>query len=277
MKWEPGHRSADVEDRRGSPARGGAGLKLGVGGTIVLAVLSVIFGKDLLQGLGSGGPSSAASPEDEVAFEFVSFVLDDNQATWAKLFPEQFDTSYRKATMVVFSDSVDSACGTADSAVGPFYCPGDDKVYIDLTFYRALKDKLGAPGDFAQAYVIAHEIGHHIQNLVGTEASVRKKQRGVSKEQKNDLSIRMELQADCYAGIWAKSTNERKLLDVGDIEEAMGAASAVGDDRLQKAATGRVAPETWTHGSSAMRMRWFKRGFESGQVKQCDTFAAPDL
>ena len=276
MKWEPGHRSADVEDRRGR-SRGGAGLKLGVGGTIVLALLSVVFGKDLFRGLGSGGPTRAPHPEDEVAFQFVSYVLDDNQATWAKLFPEQFDTNYRKAKMVVFSDSVDSACGTADSAVGPFYCPGDDKVYIDLTFYRALKDKLGAPGDFAQAYVIAHEIGHHIQNVLGTEASVRKKQRGASKEEKNNLSVRMELQADCYAGIWSKSTKDRKLLDPGDIEEAMNAASAIGDDRLQKAATGRVSPETWTHGSSAMRMRWFKRGFDSGQAKQCDTFSASAL
>ncbi len=277
MKWEPGHRSADVEDRRGTPGRGGAGLKLGVGGTIVLALLSVVFGKDLAQGLGMGGPPQPARPEDEVAFQFVSYVLDDNQATWAKLFPEQFDTQYRKATMVVFSDSVDSACGSADSAVGPFYCPGDDKVYIDLTFYRALKDKLGAPGDFAQAYVIAHEIGHHIQNVLGTEASVRKKQRGASKEEKNNLSVRMELQADCYAGIWSKTTNDRKLLDAGDIEEAMNAASAIGDDRLQKAATGRVSPESWTHGSSAMRLRWFKRGFDSGQVKQCDTFRATEL
>ena len=255
------------------------GIKLGLGGTLILALLSAVLGKDLLRSVGGGASQEprAAGAADDKALEFVSYVLDDNQATWAKLFPEQFERPYRKATMVVFSDAVDSACGEADSAVGPFYCPGDDKVYIDLTFYQSLKDQLGAPGDFAQAYVISHEIGHHIQNQLGTERSVRQKQKGLSKEEKNQLSIRMELQADCYAGVWSKTTKDRKLLDDGDIEEAMGAASAVGDDRLQKASAGRVAPEKWTHGSSAMRMRWFKRGFDSGLANQCDTFSASTL
>jgi uncharacterized protein len=277
MKHEAGYRSADVEDRRG--ARRGVGMKVGLGGTVILALLSLVLGKDLLRGLSGAesGPTRAPDAEEQRDFEFVSQVLDDNQAVWARLLPDQAGQPYRKAKLVVFHDAVESACGSADSAIGPFYCPGDDKVYIDLGFYRDLKGKLGAPGDFAQAYVIAHEIGHHLQNVLGTEERVRREQGAVGKAEKNQLSVRMELQADCYAGIWAKSTNERALLEAGDIEEAMNAAEAIGDDRLQKAATGRVAPERWTHGSSAMRVRWFRRGLETGRVPSCDTFAARDL
>ncbi|HTJ82585.1 MAG TPA: neutral zinc metallopeptidase [Polyangiaceae bacterium] len=288
MKYDEGHRSANVEDQRGAGGGmgglgGGGGLpirRLGLGGTLVLLLLSAIFGKDFLRGLsGPGAPASDAArdPKEEELVSLVSFVLDDTQSTWAKTLPEQTSTPYRDAKLVLFTDEVKSGCGYAESAMGPFYCPADEKVYIDLGFYRALRQKLGAPGDFAQAYVIAHEIGHHVQNVLGTEKKLRALQSGKSKEEKNELSVRMELQADCYAGIWAHSTQNRKILEEGDVEEALGAASAVGDDRLQKAATGRTNPETWTHGSSAMRMRWFKRGFDSGRIDQCDTFGAGSL
>ncbi|NUP05722.1 MAG: zinc metallopeptidase [Polyangiaceae bacterium] len=283
MRWTPGGRSADLIDMRGSSGRrqGGGGLpigKLGIGGTIIIGLLSLVLGRNLLSGDGS---QQVASPVDDASEErqvqFVSFVLDDAQKTWSEQLEKQTGTPYRRAKLVLFRDGVASACGFAESAVGPFYCPPDEKVFVDLSFFRDLKDRLGAPGDFAQAYVIAHELGHHVQNVLGTDDKMRSLQRGKSKREQNELSVRLELQADCLAGVWAHSTGQRDLLEKGDIEEAMDAAAAVGDDRLQKMGTGHVQPETWTHGSSAMRMKWFNRGLETGQVSACDTFREDEI
>jgi predicted metalloprotease len=203
--------------------------------------------------------------------EFVSFVLDDVQRTWGRELPK-LGQSYHDAKLVLFTDAIRSGCGSAQAAMGPFYCPVDQKVYIDLGFYHDLKSRFGAPGDFAQAYVIAHEIGHHLQNLLGIAEQVQDAQQR-RPEQAGPLSVRLELQADCLAGVWAASTNRRDLLERGDIEEGLGAAAAVGDDRIQRQATGRVSPETWTHGSSAQRVAWFTRGLESGDLQQCDAFS----
>ncbi|WP_437853326.1 KPN_02809 family neutral zinc metallopeptidase [Sorangium sp. So ce363] len=273
MRWTPGKRSANLRDLRG--ASGGA--KLGVGGTVILLVLSLVFGKDLLSGLGQGSAIPGAqsgrssSPEEERLVDFVSFVLDDTEAVWTQVF-SRTGQRYPAPVLTVFTDSVRSGCGIGESAMGPFYCPADRTAYIDLGFYRELKARFGAPGDFAQAYVLAHEIGHHVQNVLGTERRLRQLQAARPGE-KNALSVKMELQADCFAGVWAHSTAKRDLLEAGDVEEALKAASAIGDDRLQKAATGRVNPETWTHGSSAQRVAWFKRGMQGGRVEDCDTFA----
>ncbi|WP_437810682.1 KPN_02809 family neutral zinc metallopeptidase [Sorangium sp. So ce1078] len=274
MRWTPGKRSANLRDLRG--VSGGA--KLGVGGTMILLVLSLVFGKDLLSsGLGQGvslpgaGNERASSPEEERLVDFVSFVLDDTEAVWKQVFSRMGQT-YPAPQLTVFTDSVRSGCGVGESAMGPFYCPADRTAYIDLGFYRELKARFGAPGDFAQAYVLAHEIGHHVQNVLGIERRMRQQQAARPSE-RNALSVRMELQADCFAGVWANSTAKRDLLEAGDAEEALQAASAIGDDRLQKSATGRVNPETWTHGSSAQRVAWFKRGMQGGRVEDCDTFA----
>jgi hypothetical protein len=207
--------------------------------------------------------------QQEPLVEFMSFVLDDAQGTWAELMPGQ----YQDAQLVLFNDAVQSACGLGQSATGPFYCPGDRKVYLDLGFFRELHERFGAGGDFAQAYVLAHEIGHHVQNLTGTERRVRQLQQQ-NPGAANELSVRMELQADCYAGIWANATAQRDVLERGDIEEGLKAAESIGDDRLQRMQTGTVQPESFTHGSSAQRMEWFSRGLESGRPAACDTFAA---
>jgi uncharacterized protein len=281
MRWTSGGKSEDVEDRRGGGGGGGLGLpigRLGIGGFIVLAALSLIFKKNFFALLGQGGGEAPSGPaptsaEEEKLVQFVSFVLDDAQRTWSAEFPKQLGGEYGKAKLVIFTDRVRSGCGAAESAMGPFYCPADSKVYIDLGFYRALAKRLGAPGDFAQAYVIAHELGHHVQNLRGTERELRTRQRGKSETEKNALSVRMELQADCFAGIWAHGTQKRDLLEQGDVEEALGAAAAVGDDRL----SGSANQERWTHGSAAMRTRWFKKGMSSGKIADCDTFAATEL
>jgi hypothetical protein len=281
MKWEPGYQSSNVEDRRGMSAGGGGGglffllfllfRRFGIAG--VLVGLVVIGAWYAFSGGGeqqfSGSEGSATSPQDDEMKSFVSFVLDDTQHTWTKLKAERSEP-YTDAKLVLFTGRVDSACGLASSAVGPFYCPGDRKVYIDLSFYRQLRERLGAPGDFAQAYVIAHEIGHHVQNLEGTLRGNRSTGAGGGQ-------VRVELQADCYAGVWAHATKERQLLEEGDIAEAMRAAEAIGDDTLQKAGRGTVQPETWTHGSSEQRMRWFRRGYESGSPDACDTFDAAQL
>lgn len=260
---------------------GGTGLKVGLGGTIVIGLLSVVFGRNLFNDLGvkpSTSPGSAQqapakdSPEQQKQVHFVSFVLDDVQNTWTRELPKA-GHQYQRAKLVLFTDSVRSGCGNAESAMGPFYCPNDAKVYVDLGFYNQLKTRFGAPGDFAQAYVIAHEVGHHVQNLLGTDDKMRAAQRS-NPRQANELSVRLELQADCYAGIWAHSTQQRQILEAGDIEEGINAAAAVGDDRIQKQGSGRVNPETWTHGSSAQRTQWFKRGFETGDMASCDTFAS---
>lgn len=280
MRWSPGHRSANVEDRRGGGGRfiRGAG-GMGAGTLVILLVLSLIFKRDFFSLVGAGGvetapetaagPPAETTPEEERLVSFVSFVLDDAQNVWQQLLPQA--GSYRPAKLVLFRDAVQSACGFAESATGPFYCPADEKVYIDLGFYEELQRRFGAPGDFAQAYVLAHEIGHHVQNLLGTEAEVRRT-RTARADLANELSVRLELQADCYAGVWAHSTAQRELLDRGDVEEGLGAAAAVGDDRLQRMGGGRVVPESFTHGSSEQRRQWFRRGLETGRPDACDTF-----
>ena len=278
MRWSPGHRSANVEDRRGGGGRfiRGAG-GMGAGTLIILLILSLVFKRDFFSLVGAGGvetgsetaagPPAETTPEEERLVSFVSFVLDDAQDVWQ----QQLGSSYRPAKLVLFRDAVQSACGFAESATGPFYCPGDEKVYIDLGFYEELQQRFGAPGDFAQAYVLAHEIGHHVQNLLGTEAEVRRT-RETRADLANEMSVRLELQADCYAGVWAHSTAQRKLLEQGDVEEGLGAAAAVGDDRLQRMGGGRVVPESFTHGSSEQRQQWFRRGLEAGRPDACDTF-----
>lgn len=281
MRWTPGGRSDNLEDRRGASGGGfrggGGGMKLGLGGTVVLLVLSLIFKRDLLTEFGGGGvpgdqPASAvqqaplADAREEKMVEFVSFVLDTAQATWHQLIPQ-----YRDARLVLFRDGVQSACGAASAASGPFYCPGDQRVYVDLSFFDQLEREFAAPGDFAQAYVLAHEIGHHVQNLLGTERAMRNAVQQ-NPAAGNQLSVAMELQADCYAGVWAYSAARTGILQAGDLEEGLAAAAAVGDDRLQKLSTGRVNAETFTHGSSADRRAWFRKGFDSGDPRACDTF-----
>jgi predicted metalloprotease len=251
---------------------------LGLGGLLLLFVLSLLTGQNFLSLLDPGADvamvdstssvPAAATPEEEEQVQFVSFVLDDVQETWARVLPDRYEAT----RLVLFRDAIRSACGFAESATGPFYCPPDRKVYIDLGFYAELKARFGAPGDFAQAYVLAHEIGHHVQTLLGTEPRVRELQES-RPQLANELSVRLELQADCYAGIWGHSTARRQILEQGDIEEGLNAAAAIGDDRLQRMATGRVVPEKFTHGSSAQRVEWLRRGLESGRVEACDTFA----
>ena len=285
MRWTPGRRSEDLEDRRGEGAGGarfGTGLRVGLGGVVLLAALSVLTGTNFLSLLdsgivnvdtGPGGPPAAPyqpTPEEEHLVDFVSFVIDDVQGTWGRELPKAGRT-YQNAKLVLFTDTVRSGCGFAEAAMGPFYCPLDQKVYIDLGFYNDLRTRFGAPGDFAQAYVIAHEVGHHVQNQIGIAEEVRRLQQS-RPDQANALSVRMELQADCLAGVWAHSTAQRDILERGDVEEGLGAASAVGDDRIQQSAGGRVNPESWTHGSAAQRAAWFRRGMSRGNIADCDTF-----
>ncbi len=239
-----------------------------------------MMGIDLLPLLLGGGGTEVTSepreltPAEKEMGDFVAVVLADTEDTWQAIFRQQ-GASYREPTLVLFSGGVNSACGMASSAVGPFYCPGDQKLYLDLSFFQDLKDRHGAPGDFAQAYVIAHEVGHHVQTLMGISNQVREAGRGRSKTEVNALSVRQELQADCFAGLWGHAANtERQILDPGDLEEALTAATAIGDDRLQREAGRGVVPDSFTHGSSAQRVRWFRRGFESGDIASCDTFSA---
>ncbi|MEO8660212.1 MAG: neutral zinc metallopeptidase [Bryobacteraceae bacterium] len=287
MDWKPGGVSDDVEDRRDSSGGGGLGgmrmgaPHLGIGGFLIVLVLSLVFHRNLFTLLSGGSasdePAATSAPvssgAESTEVQFVSFVLDDVQKTWATLLPEQGGKAYRHAKLVLFRDSIDSACGAAGSATGPFYCPGDEKVYLDLGFFEELKGHLGAPGEFAQAYVIGHEMGHHVQKLLGIEAKVQRVREN-DPAQANPLSVRLELQADCFAGVWAKSTEQRKIIDNKDVEEGMRAVAAVGDDRLQKMATGRVSPENFTHGTSRQRMQWFQNGLQAGQVSACDTFGS---
>jgi uncharacterized protein len=284
MKWDRGYQSNDVEDNRGrSGGIGGAGLlgpalmigsRFGLPGIIIalgaVFVLPRLLGGEA-QSLSSETGTAAQPASNDERKQFISFVFDDAQHTWSELFAAS-SQPYRKAKLVLFTDRTATGCGTESSAVGPFYCPPDARVYIDLSFYEELARRFGAPGDFAQAYVIAHEMGHHVQNLLGIEKRVR--QGSGPAEGADGNSVRLELQADCFAGIWAHSTNQRALLEEGDVEEGLAAASAVGDDRLQKQATGTVQPETWSHGSAAQRSQWFKRGFVSGRIEDCDTFAS---
>jgi hypothetical protein len=288
MRWESGRRSTNVEDRRGMrarPAAIGGGL-----GTIVLILLALYLGVDpsfLLQ-QGPPGASPAGMPGEapapgldgqagDPAADFVSVVLADTEDTWTALFDEGGQV-YQEPRLVLFTDTVQSACGFAQSAMGPFYCPADAKVYIDLGFYRDLRDRFNAPGDFAQAYVIAHEIGHHVQNLLGVSGQVQQARQRAGEAESNALSVRLELQADCLAGIWAhRADRTRQILEAGDVEEALNAASAIGDDRLQQQSRGYVTPDSFTHGSAEQRMRWFRRGLESGRLEDCDTFGAQAL
>jgi uncharacterized protein len=287
MRWTPGGTSSDVEDRRDQGGGGGGGgfggMHIGIGGVIILFILSLLFKQNFFALLGGGGASSGGSatvsqpnPVRDAAekplVQFVSFVLDDTQKTWEQILPQQVGTPYRHARLVLFRDYTQSGCGGAESATGPFYCPADEKVYIDLGFYDELKRRFGAPGEFAQAYVLAHEVGHHVQKIIGIENKVRQLQ-GQNPSSANQLSVKMELQADCLAGVWAHSTQQRGLLDPGDVESALGAAAAVGDDHIQQMSRGRVQPETFTHGSSEQRMSWFRKGLDSGAVTACNTFA----
>ena len=294
MKWVDNGPSNDLEDRRGESGGGGGGGgfrlgggRLGIGGFLVLLVLSVVFKTDLTGALGgSSGPlpsqsapvaGGSARPatttaEEEQLVKFMSFVLDDAQNNWARLFAAG-GAEYPRARLVLFRDRVNSGCGGATSASGPFYCPADQKVYIDLNFYDELRRRFGAPGDFAQAYVLTHEIGHHVQNVLGTERKMRQLQQR-NPGAGNELSVRLELQADCYAGIWGHHAQQIGNLEAGDVQEALSAASAVGDDRISEMTGSAIRPESFTHGSAEQRMTWFRRGFDSGDMSSCDTFAA---
>lgn len=283
MRWRGRRQSTNVEDRRGLP---GGGIAVGGGlGTIVLIVVALLFGVDpsalIGEGPEDGGapapdsrvsrPAPGGGGDDELK-QFVSVVLADTEDVW-----NDEMRSYREPTLVLFTDSVRSACGVAGASVGPFYCPADEKVYIDLSFYRELKSRFRAPGDFAQAYVIAHEVGHHVQHLMGTMDKVHNLQGRLRDAESNRLSVSLELQADCYAGVWAHHADRRGIVEPGDVEEALRAASAIGDDRLQKESQGYVVPDSFTHGTSAQRMRWFSRGYETGDPRRCDTFSARNL
>lgn len=282
MKLDDHRESGNVEDRRG-----GMGAKGTIGiGTIVIALIAWYFGIDpqaVLDVAQVAAPPeqrqeapAQGGPRDEMSV-FVSRVLASTEDTWEGVFREG-GSSYRAPKLVLFTGATPSACGTGQAAMGPFYCPGDEKVYIDLSFYRDLRDRFRAPGDFAQAYVIAHEVGHHVQKLLGISAKVDGMRGRVSEAQFNRLSVRTELQADCFAGVWAhRAQRERGLLEPGDLEEGLGAAAAIGDDRLQRQSGGSVVPDSFTHGSSAQRVRWFRAGFDGGSLKACDTFAARDL
>ncbi len=284
MRWKMGRRSSNVEDRRGGssmPTAAGGGL-----GILVIALVAAFFGVDpnlildqanqLQNQPTSSAPGNRPAAENELA-DFVSVVLADTEDTWETLF-RQGGQTYRKPKLVLFSGQTPSACGLGKAAMGPFYCPADQKVYIDLSFYNDLKERHQAPGDFAQAYVIAHEVGHHVQTLLGISRKVHQLRSRVSKVEGNQLSVRQELQADCFAGIWAHHANRtRQILEQGDVEEALNAASSIGDDRLQQQAGGRVTPESFTHGSSAQRVKWFKVGLQKGTLKDCDTFATRNL
>jgi predicted metalloprotease len=279
VKWRRGRGADQIEDRRGLGGLAGLGAGaggLGVVGLILVLVFTVFSGggfdprsfKDIppLGGTGTTSPDPDANLK-----EFVAFVVADVQASWTKAFQTAGET-YAPTTLVLFEQATQSGCGFASSQTGPFYCPTDRKVYLDLGFFRQLRDRFGAPGDFAQAYVIAHEFGHHVQNVLGISDDVRREQEG-NPDRANELSILLELQADCLSGAWAHSAEQRKLLEEGDLEEGLAAAAAVGDDRIQKEATGRIDRESWTHGSSEQRMTWFKRGFARGAIAACDTFA----
>jgi predicted metalloprotease len=284
VRWRTGRRSQNVEDRRGRRLAGGA-AKGGIG-TIILVLAALYFGVDpslILQGTGgsqpttSGGQPVQHSAEEEELKDFVSVVLADTEDTWHGLFRDA-GREYREPKLVLFSGSVQSACGLGQAAMGPFYCPGDQKVYIDLSFYHDLQQRYGAPGDFAQAYVIAHEIGHHVQTLLGISEQIRKAQAKLGEAESNRLSVRQELQADCFAGLWAHHADRsRQVLEAGDLEEALTAAAAIGDDRLQKQTRGYVTPDSFTHGSSEQRVRWFKRGMQNGRISDCNSFESDSL
>lgn len=284
MRWKMGRRSQNVEDRRGMGISGRIGG--GSVGILLLALAAIFFdidpqivmqGTEILSGGSKFSQTRPISPGQEEAKEFTSVILADTEDTWKALFSDQLSKNYTEPTLVLFSEAVQSSCGFAQAAMGPFYCPYDQKVYIDLSFFEDMK-KLGASGDFAQAYVIAHEIGHHIQTLLGISAKVIAEGKYLNKHQRNAVSVRQELQADCFAGIWANNAHRaRNILESGDIEEGLNAASAIGDDRLQKQSQGYIVPESFTHGSSKQRVHWFKKGLTSGRISDCDTFSTNEL
>lgn len=298
MKWERNRQSDQVEDRRNQPGGGmfggggrrGGGKGLGLGTIVIALVAGWIFGINPMTILGVLGgaqdvltppqaqtaPGPAPAPQDEMG-QFVAAVLGGTEDTWETIFREG-GAQYRKPRLVLFRGAVPTACGTGQSAMGPFYCPGDEKVYIDLSFYDTLRSQLGAPGDFAQAYVIAHEVGHHVQNLLGITGRMDEMRRQVSQREYNALSVRLELQADCFAGIWAHHNHRtNQIIEPGDIDEALRAAAAIGDDALQKKSQGMVVPDSFTHGTSEQRQRWFHTGLDTGKVQACDTFNARTL
>jgi len=284
MRWRQERRSENVEDQRG---RGPGGVVIGGIGTVIVVVVAMLFGvdpRDLLTQIGTDTSSgnaptqtAPANPEQQELKEFVSVVLAETEDVWREQF-RRMGKEYRNPTLVLYTGAVESACGQAGTAVGPFYCPGDERLYIDLSFYETMRERLGAPGDFAQAYVIAHEVGHHVQKLLGIMDQVEAARGRASQAELNALSVRMELQADFLAGVWAHDTERGKhLLEAGDLEEAMNAAAQVGDDRLQERSQGRVVPDAFTHGTSAQRVRWFRKGYETGDINQGDTFSASSL
>jgi len=279
MKWRRERKSQNIEDRRSTRIPGGAAGGIGGIGLILILLVSMFLGVDpsqFLQGLQPGtevGAQQSQLSSDELnrSSEFVSLVLGDIEAIWEQAFQQDLRRNYVYPKLVLFSGAVQSACGQASASVGPFYCPGDQKVYLDLEFLEELQKKLGAPGDFAQAYVIAHEVGHHVQTLLGTSQYVERMSRGASQAEANKLSVALELQADCYAGLWAnRASNQNLILESGDIEEGLNAASAVGDDRLQKQSQGYVVPDSFTHGTSAQRVGWFNKGLDSGEISSCN-------
>jgi predicted metalloprotease len=281
MRWRGERESTNIEDRRG------IGGKVAIGGglgTIVVIIIALLFGADpqqLLEQLPSNDPEQVQtarprSAEEEELKQFTGVVLAKSEDVWNQIF-QQNGQRYREPTLVLFTDQVQSACGMAGTAVGPFYCPGDEKVYIDLAFYETLRQRFSAPGDFAQAYVVAHEVGHHVQNLLGISDRVSAAQQRMSESEANQLSVRLELQADFFAGVFARYVQNQGVLEAGDIEEALRAASAVGDDQIQRRTTGTVVPDSFTHGTSEQRLRWFKKCYETGDIRQCDTFNATIL
>jgi uncharacterized protein len=293
MRLDDGRESGNIEDRRGARGGGmpgGGGRRIGIG-TVVLALVAMYFGVDpsVVLNMGAGGPEvrqqapvapgvqDSGSREDDALARFTSRVLADTEDTWGALFRAGGE-QYREPRLVLYTGGTQTACGTGQAAMGPFYCPGDEKVYLDLGFYHDLQARFSAPGDFAQAYVIAHEVGHHVQKLLGVAEKVQRAKTRASEREANQLQVRMELQADCFAGIWAHHANRsRAILEQGDVEEALRAASAIGDDTLQKQAQGYVVPESFTHGSAEQRMRWFRRGLDSGEMGACDSFGARTL
>ena len=285
MRLDDQQESRNVEDRRGGGFGGRRG-GLGIGSIVVALVASYFLGIDPMVVLGLLSDIDAPTaqvknvrktPAEEEMGRFVAKVLGSTEETWAQIFREN-DARYREPKLVLFSDSTPSACGTGQAAMGPFYCPADQKVYIDLSFYSDLRERFHAPGEFAQAYVIAHEVGHHVQNLLGISDKVREAQQGISRSRANALSVRQELQADCFAGVWGHRADAAKnIIEPGEIEQALTAAAAIGDDRLQQQSQGRIVPESFTHGTSEQRMRWFRRGLHSGDLRQCDTFKAAAL
>lgn len=281
MRWEDQRRSGNVEDRRGMRVPGGAAGG-GIGTIVIVLLISWVTGVNpmtlfqVVGGLGGGGSAPVqeaptGAPSNDPQAEFAAVVLADTEDTWSRVF-QQAGERYQPPTLVLFSDAVQSACGTNSAAVGPFYCPADQKVYIDLSFFRELDQKFGAPGDFAQAYVIAHEVGHHLQTLLGVSEKVMQMRQRGSEADANRLSVMQELQADCFAGVWGHHANRKSLLEAGDVEEGMQAAAAIGDDVMQRRAQGRVSPESWTHGSSQQRAEWLRRGLSQGTIDACDTF-----